>query len=68
MREYPSVREQFGELLLRGLFHIRHPCDDIVQIGPRVHVVVAACGEQRCDDAHVAGSLVVAAEEPVLAS
>ena len=44
---------------------IGHPADDIVEVVPRVDVVVAAGGQQRADDRHVPGGIVVAAEEVV---
>ena len=66
MLHLPLVGQQLHQLVVCRPGVIGHPGDDVVEVVPRVDVVVAAGGQQRADDRHVAGRLVVAAEEVVL--
>ena len=39
--------------------HIRHLGDDVLEVHPRIDIMVAACGRQGGDDAHIAGGSVI---------
>ena len=45
---------------------IWHLAYDIVQVVPRIDIMVPACCQQRADDGHVLRCLMVTAEEVVL--
>ena len=60
--------QQYPEFIFGGLLEVRHRGYDGVEVEPRIDVMVAACRQQRLYDAHVLSSLMVSAEEIVLAS
>ena len=64
----PSMRQQLDQIFFRGFVEVWHGGDDGVEVKPGVDVMVAACGQQRLDDAHVFGGLVVTAEHIVFPS
>ena len=45
--------QQLNQFVVCRFRLIRHPADDVVEVVPRVDVVVAAGGQQRADDRHV---------------
>ena len=67
MLQFPFVRKKVKQFLISGLLMIRHLGNDILQVIPWVHIVCLAGGQQGTDYRHVNGSLVIAAEEIVLA-
>ena len=67
MLQFPFVRKKVKQFLISGLLMIRHLGNDILQVIPWVHIVCLAGGQQGTDYRHVNGSLVITAEEIVLA-
>lgn len=63
---FPSVRQEPNQIFLRGFVEVWHRGDHGVEVKARVDIMVAACCEQRLDDAHVFSGLMVAAEHVVL--
>ena len=65
---FPFMGQQFYELLMSGLLHVWHSCNDVTKIFTRIHSMIPASRQKRYDNTHILCCIMVATEKIVFPS